>query len=192
MDMDWDQVATVAQLVTGAATLAVAVFLATQLRIQRQDSQRSHGDSEREILYAANRDIVNIFAKTMDPHFGPIAYKGGQDFDSLEGEERLQFLMLCYSYMMTQSVNFRAGNEGLDRGIESRLRAQSLGFWTIYPGIGTYYERYGRSHTFDPEMRAIIDSAFHDHFGREVETNWHFGSQQEARESWKRLQGEIS
>ena len=102
--MGWNDVATAAQLVTGAATLAVAVFLATQLRIQRQDSERAHSDSEREILYAANRDIVNIFAKTIDPHFGSIAYKGGQDFDSLDGEERLQFLMLCYSYMMTQSA----------------------------------------------------------------------------------------
>ena len=39
--MDWDQLATVAQLVTGAATLAVAVFVAVQLRIQRKDSECS-------------------------------------------------------------------------------------------------------------------------------------------------------
>ena len=40
MDMDWDQIATVAQLVTGAATLAVAGFLSSQLRIQHRDSER--------------------------------------------------------------------------------------------------------------------------------------------------------
>ena len=44
MDMDWDQIATLSQLVTGVATLAVAVLLVGQLRQQ-------HRDSEREILY---------------------------------------------------------------------------------------------------------------------------------------------
>ena len=48
--MDWDQLATVAQLVTGAATLGVAVLLVSQLRQQ-------HRDSEREVLYTANRDL---------------------------------------------------------------------------------------------------------------------------------------
>ena len=71
--MDWDQLATLAQLVTGVATLAVAVLLVSQLRQQ-------HRDSEREILYTANRDITNIFGRTIDPHFGPIWHKGGQRF----------------------------------------------------------------------------------------------------------------
>ena len=38
MDMDWDQVATVAQLATGLATLAVAILLVGQLRQQHRDS----------------------------------------------------------------------------------------------------------------------------------------------------------
>ena len=36
---------------TGAAMLAVSVFLATQLRIQRQDSERAHNDSERDFAF---------------------------------------------------------------------------------------------------------------------------------------------
>ena len=39
--MDWDQLATVAQLITGAATLLVAVFLWNQLRVQHRDSERN-------------------------------------------------------------------------------------------------------------------------------------------------------
>lgn len=39
--MDWDQLARVAQLVTEAPTLVVAVFVAVQLRIQRKDSECS-------------------------------------------------------------------------------------------------------------------------------------------------------
>jgi len=49
--MDWDQLATISQLMTGAAMLAVSVFLATQLRIQRQDSERAHNDSERDFAF---------------------------------------------------------------------------------------------------------------------------------------------
>ena len=171
--MDWDQLATVAQLITGAATLGVAVLLVSQLRQQ-------HRDAEREILYTANRDITNLFGRTIDPHFGPIWHKGGKDFDALTAEEEEQYRVLCYSLMMTQSVNFRAGHEGLDRGIDSRVQTQSLAFWTVYPGMATYYERYGRSHTFDPELKALLDSAFLELFGREVDTSWHFGMKQVA------------
>ena len=171
--MDWDQLATVAQLVTGIATLGVAVLLVSQLRQQ-------HRDAEREILYTANRDITNLFGRTIDPHFGPIWHKGGKDFDALTAEEEEQYRVLCYSLMMTQSVNFRAGHEGLDRGIDSRVQTQSLAFWTVYPGMATYYERYGRSHTFDPELKALLDSAFLELFGREVDTSWHFGMKQVA------------
>ena len=128
--MDWDQIATLSQLVTGVATLAVAVLLVGQLRQQ-------HRDSEREILYTANRDMTDIFGRTIDPHFGPIWHKGGKDFDSLSVEEEEQYRVLCYAFMSTQSVNFRAGHEGLDRGIDSRLRAQSIGFWTNYQGKAT-------------------------------------------------------
>ena len=171
--MDWDQLATVAQLVTGIATLGVAVLLVSQLRQQ-------HRDAEREILYTANRDITNLFGRTIDPHFGPIWHKGGKDFDALTAEEEEQYRVLCYSLMMTQSVNFRAGHEGLDRGIDSRVQTQSLAFWTVFPGMATYYERFGRSHTFDPELKALLDSAVLELFGRDVDTSWHFGMKQVA------------
>ena len=58
-NMDWEQVTIIAQIVTGAATLAVAVFLASQLRVQ-------HKDSERDFAFAfENRQqalTVSIFA----------------------------------------------------------------------------------------------------------------------------------
>jgi hypothetical protein len=39
--MDWEQVTIIAQVATGVATLAVAAFLASQLRIQHRDSVTS-------------------------------------------------------------------------------------------------------------------------------------------------------
>ena len=56
--MDWDQLATVAQLVTGVATLAVAVLLVSQLRQQ-------HRDSEREILYTSQGRMQDLMCTVM-------------------------------------------------------------------------------------------------------------------------------
>ena len=171
--MDWDQIATVAQLVTGLATLAVAGLLVSQLRQQ-------HRDSEREVLYTANRDLQDVIGRTLDAHFGPIWHRGSLDFDSLNPEEQAQFRRWCEMAMTTQSVNFRAGHEGLDRGIDSRVRAQAVGAMTMWPGVATYYERYGRSHTYDPDLRTVLDSVFHETQGREVELTWRWGLRETA------------
>ena len=40
--MGWDELAIVSSLVTGIATLGVAIFLAVQLRVQHKDSERLH------------------------------------------------------------------------------------------------------------------------------------------------------
>tara|TARA_Y100000590_G_scaffold344721_1_gene394189 strand:+ start:266 stop:784 length:519 start_codon:yes stop_codon:yes gene_type:complete len=171
--MGWDQLATVAQLVTGVGTLGVAVLLVSQLRQQ-------HRDSERELLYTSNDQLQAVMQRTLDPHFGSIWHKGGEDFDSLNSEQQLQFRMFCQMAFVTQSVNFRSGHEGLDRGVDSRIKAQSVGAWRQWPGMGIYYERYGRSHSYDPGLRVILDDAFREVFGREVDTSWHFGMKQTA------------
>ena len=171
--MDWDQLATLAQLVTGVATLGVAVLLVSQLRQQ-------HRDSEREILYTAQGGMQDVMCRTLDSHFGPIWHKGSQDFDSLNPEEQSQFRNLSYSMLTLQSVNARAGHEGLDRGVASRIQAQTNGGWKQWPGLATYYERYGRSHTYDPDLRSLLDSVFFERFGREVDTTWDWGVRETA------------
>ena len=176
--MDWDQVATISQLVTGAATLAVAAFLAVQLRLQRKDSERAHRDSEREILYTAQGRVQDLMRTVMTSDFGPIWTKGGQDFDSLNPVEKEQYRGFGYSLMTLQSVNAQSGHEGLDRGVESRLRVQTEGTWTSWPGMATYYEQYGRSHTYNPDLMALYDSIFLEQFGREIDTTWHWGVQE--------------
>ena len=171
--MDWDQLATLAQLVTGIATLGVAVLLVSQLRQQ-------HRDSEREILYTSQGRMQDLMRSIMTSDFGPIWTKGGQDFDSLDPIEREQFRALGYSMLMLQSVNAQSGHEGLDRGVESRLRVQTEGTWTSWPGMADYYEQYGRSHTYNPTMRALLDSIFLEKFGREIDTTFNWGVKETA------------
>ena len=166
--MDWEQLTIIAQIATGVATLAVAVFLASQLRQQ-------HRDSEREILYTSNELYTGIMGRIVDPQFGPIFFTGTKDYDSLTEEEEIQFRIWNQISSINQAVNFRAGHEGLDRGIDSRIYEQSRGAWTMWPGMATYYERFGRSHTYDPDLKTIFDTAFLAARGREVETTWTLG-----------------
>ena len=173
MDMDWDQLATLAQLVTGVATLGVAVLLVSQLRQQ-------HRDAEREILYTSQGRMQDLMRSVMTSDFGPIWARGSQDYDSLSPEEQQQFRAFGYSFMTLQSVNAQAGHEGLDRGVASRIQAQTDAGWKTWPGLATYYERYGRSHTYNPDLRALYDSAFLDRFGREVDTTWYWGFREPA------------
>ena len=120
--MDWDQLATLAQLVTGVATLGVAVLLVSQLRQQ-------HRDAEREILYTSQGRAQELMRAVMTSDFGPIWTKGGQDFDSLNPVEKEQYRAFGYSLLTLLSVNALSGHEGLDRGVESRLRVQTEGTW---------------------------------------------------------------
>jgi len=168
MDMDWDQLATVAQLVTGVATLAVAVLLVSQLRQQ-------HRDSEREILYTSQGRMQDLMCTVLTSDFGPIWARGSQDFDALTPEEQQQFRAFGYSFMTLQNVNAQSGHEGLDRGVASRIEAQTNGGWKQWPGLATYYERYGRSHTYNPDLRSLLDGVFIERFGREVDTTWNWG-----------------
>ena len=171
--MGWDQLATVAQLITGAATLAVAVLLVSQLRQQ-------HRDSEREILYTSQGRMQDLWKNIMTSDFGPIWARGSQDFDSLNEEEQQQFRGLGYSMLTLQSVNAQSGHEGLDRGVASRIEAQTTGSYKQWPGLATYYERYGRSHTYNPELRSLLDAVFSREFGREIDTTWDWGARESA------------
>ena len=171
--MGWDELATLAQLVTGIATLGVAVLLVSQLRQQ-------HRDAEREILYTSQGRMQDIWKNIMTSDFGPTFARGSQDFDSLNEEEQQQFRGLGYSMLTLQSVNAQSGHEGLDRGVASRIEAQTTGSYKQWPGLATYYERYGRSHTYNPELRSLLDAVFSREFGREVDTSWQWGVKETA------------
>jgi hypothetical protein len=173
MDMDWDQIATLAQLVTGVATLAVAVLLVSQLRQQ-------HRDSEREILYASRTMTNDNLEKIIDPDFGPIWHKGSQNFDSLSGHELEQFRIWNQMAFFNISVNHRAGHEGIDRGIDSRIFETTRSAFLSWPGMASYYERYGRDQTYDPALRGLMDEAFSEATSREVEASWRRGVKEKA------------
>ena len=119
--MDWDQIATVAQLVTGAATLAVAGFLSSQLRIQ-------HRDSERDFAFAnetKQQDLVASYYS--DESAANLLWKAYNDYESLSPMELNRFRVM-YQQMATAMVEH-----------SSRTRSASLfrKLGSQYPGFGT-------------------------------------------------------
>ena len=51
--MDWDPVVAISQILTGLATLIVAVFLAGQLKLQSKSLDRAHEDANRELTMSS-------------------------------------------------------------------------------------------------------------------------------------------
>ena len=91
--MDWEQVAITAQIITGIATLGVAVFLASQLRLQHRDSQKditmriqSRLDTYRSAM-GKDRELSDLFIR------------GQVDYQSLDQKEKQQFFWLATGMM---------------------------------------------------------------------------------------------
>jgi hypothetical protein len=132
--MDWEQVTIIAQIATGVATLAVAVFLASQLRIQ-------HRDSERDFVFVQENKqqdlIVSIFG---DEATGKLWWKATSDWDSLSDEETNRFRFLYQQFYLGSWTAWRMRRDGDNLDRYSYQWRQLL----ERPGQRRYYERFGR------------------------------------------------
>ena len=153
MDMDWDQIATLSQLVTGAATLLVAGFLWNQLRVQ-------HRDSERDFIFAnENRQqelYLSIFGEGENAE---LYWKAAQSYESLSpGEEyRYRRLKQVMYIWMWNAWRVKRDGEGLER-FESQWE-QMLEF----PGQRRFHEKWGRRLlTRDPSMFALVEGVYEE------------------------------
>ena len=180
--MDWEQLAVIAQIATGVATLAVAVVLMRQIRLQGQTLDLAHKDAEREILYTSNLQYLLLNQNVMDPWFGPIWRKGTLDYDSLDEDEEVAFRNWNRIQMINSAVDFQTGQNSLVGGTENRLKTAARMGWSDWPGMATYYERYGREHTYDKQLRSIYDEVFIETQGRKVIDNWRLTVKNDARQ----------
>ena len=108
MDMNWDQTATLAQLVTGAATLAVAVFLWNQLKVQ-------HRDSERDFAFANQTKQQDLLASWYsDESASNLLWKAYNSYESLSPEEVHRFRMMYQQMYLHQLNAWRLRRDGDD------------------------------------------------------------------------------
>ena len=82
--METDLIIGLAQVLTGAATFVVAIFLAGQLLIQRSALNRAHQDAERELAFASRSTINSIIlGRITSDGLASAVSRGFDDIDSL-------------------------------------------------------------------------------------------------------------
>ena len=91
--MEFDNLSTISQIATGLATLAVAVFLASQLRLQHKDSIISMRAGVTNTLTALAEHHIS------DPTFTNIFLRGIRD-EPLDEEERHRYNMFLNMYFI--------------------------------------------------------------------------------------------
>ena len=91
--MDLEGISIIAQIATGLATLAVAIFLASQLRLQ-------HGDSVRETSLNYKSDMMSLVLESqiINPEFSDIYLRGCEDYTSLGKVDMHRFNMFLIMY----------------------------------------------------------------------------------------------
>ena len=132
--MGWDQIATVAQLVTGIATLAVAVLLVSQLKVQ-------HRDSERDFAFANETKQQDLVASWYsDESASNLLWKAFNSYESLAPEEELRFRLMYQQMYLHQLNAWRLKRDGDD------LRRWRLQWERILGSAGQrrYLEYWGR------------------------------------------------
>ena len=141
MDMDWDQLATVAQLVTGAATLAVAIFLAVQLRLQREDAERTHLDSERDFGFR-NEEVLQdlVLGVVGDESTSDLYWKAAFDWESLSPTEVQRFRWLQQHLYLNIWYAWQRKRDGEDN---SGFQYQ-MSLLLEHPGQRRFHEQWGR------------------------------------------------
>mgnify|MGYP001161498163 FL=1 len=151
--MDWDQLATVAQLVTGAATLLVAVFLWNQLRVQHRDSERNfvfaNEERQQELL-------LSIFG---DEGNSDLYWKAAHSYESLTPDEdyRYRYLAQLLYVWMWNAWRIKRDGEGLER-FEYQWQ-QMLEF----PGQRRFHENWGRRLlSRDPSMLQFVEGVYEE------------------------------
>ena len=132
--MGWDELAIVSSLVTGAATLLVAVFLWNQLKVQ-------HRDSERDFAFAnENRQQNMALGLFGDEATAQLHWKASTQWDELTGEEtnRFRFLQQQLYLMLWNAWRLKRDGDSLDR-----FKVQ-WGQLLENPGQRRFYEKWGR------------------------------------------------
>jgi hypothetical protein len=109
--MNWDQIAIIAQICTGGATLIVALFLAAQIRLQMKALDRAHEDAERELLFSSRSMAQSLLTarNTNDSLFNAVN-KGFTGMDNLtDSGEKLRYFTYMRSIYQWLITDWRLG-----------------------------------------------------------------------------------
>ena len=167
--METDLIVAVAQISTGVATLLVAIFLATQIVLQRKQLDRAHLDAERELAFSAavRRDNI-VFARLSNPTVESTFMKGWEDLSNLEGPAEINRFQ-SYARLLESCLNYdwtlgRDNNElsMFDNQIEVLLSNDSM---------RKHYQQVGRRNIHHPELRRLMDERYELLAGKPIDVD---------------------
>jgi len=150
--MDSESFIAMAQIVTGGATLIVALFLAFQLLLQ-------HKDAQRELTLDINQKMEQFrLTIAADPAVAELWDRGRNDFDALTNQtERVQFFFLASTNMSYHALLQEFGD--LMKYDTEPLLFQSL---SLNPGMRKMYKesamKYGLPTHFTEKVENVIRS----------------------------------
>ena len=139
-----DYVAVIAQIATGVATLAVAIFLASQLRLQHRDL----AESTRTQLTSGIVQWIGLMIT--DPGFTNIYLRGIEGDNSLDKEEQHRFNVFMVSYFLRIQQLWDYDNKSADALTYANIM---LG---TGPGVLDWYRDMGRF-VFKPGFVEYVD-----------------------------------
>ena len=139
-----DYIAVIAQIATSVATLAVAIFLASQLRLQHRDS----AESTRTELTSGIVQWIGLMIT--DPGFTNIYLRGIEADTSLDKEEQHRFNVFMVSYFLRIQQLW-----DYDRFSTDALTYANI-MLSTGPGVLDWYRDMGRF-VFKPEFVEYMD-----------------------------------
>ena len=165
--MDTEYIVAAAQISTGFATLLVAIFLATQLIIQRRQLDRTHRDAERDLAFAtaARRDNI-VLARLTASTLGTTLVDGMTDLSNLKTpaeQFRYQSYVRLLDNCLVTDWNVRRDGDDtrrFERQIQDMLHTEAQRH---------HYREVGRKNYFNTELRDLVDAKYEELEGRPID-----------------------
>ena len=156
--MDTELTVAIAQILTGTATLVVAIFLAGQLILQRKVLDRAHDDAERDLAFSAaiRRDSI-VFARLANPVLEETVIKGMSDLSTLDTPTEMHRFQ-SYARLLESCLNYD-WTLGRDDNTLSMFQNQINALLST-SSMRTHYRNVGRSNIHNPELRKLMDELY--------------------------------
>ena len=147
--MDWDAIGAIAELLGAVAVLATLVYLARQIRQSRDAVQSASAETVLSNMNAAYQNAAT------SPVLGRVLFTGQENIQSLNDEEKGQFVFWFFGYLRTLELayhHYLSGNfnesmwDGYSRHTQSLLSTT---------GVRQYWEI--RKDVFSPEFVSYIE-----------------------------------
>ena len=100
----------IAQILTGTATLIVAIVLLFQIRIQQRSLNLSHRDADRELTYRSLEMLVERHRILIEnPNFRDIYIKRHQGLENLSESEKTALFSYFFMFFGQINTDYRLG-----------------------------------------------------------------------------------